>query len=165
LGSSNIKSIFTPWYVTGFTDGEGSFQITIQDIKGKGLTGFKPFLEYKITQNSHSVGVLIEIQKFFGCGRINIDNRESDTMKFVITKLDDLSSKLIPHFENYPLVTSKNLNYMDFKSAILLMKNKEHFNSKGINKLRLIKSCMNYSRSFEDKYNFCLSKKIDLHPC
>jgi hypothetical protein len=24
---------------------------------------------------------------------------------------------------------------------------------------------MNYSRSFEDKYNFCLSKKIDLHPC
>lgn len=34
----------SPWYITGLTDGEGSFQITIQDIKGKGLTGFKPFL-------------------------------------------------------------------------------------------------------------------------
>lgn len=34
----------TPWYVTGLTDGEGSYQRTIQDIKGKGFTGYKPFL-------------------------------------------------------------------------------------------------------------------------
>ena len=43
-GSTNINSILTHWYITGITDGEGSFQISIQDLKGNGLTGFKPFL-------------------------------------------------------------------------------------------------------------------------
>ena len=164
-GSTNIKGILTPWYVTGISDGEGSFQITIQDLKGKGLTGFKPFLEFKITQKNHSVGVLFEIHKFFGCGRICIDNRKSDTMKFVITNVDDLVYKLIPHFNKYPLITSKYLNYIDFKSAVMLLKDKEHFKYEGIQKLRFLKSTMNKARSFEDKYNFCMSNKISLDPC
>jgi len=63
------------WYITGITDAEGSFQISIQDIEGKGLTGFKPFLEFKITQKNNSINVLIEI-----CGRIIIDNRKTNTM-------------------------------------------------------------------------------------
>ena len=163
-GSTNINGIFTPWYITGFSDGEGSFQITIQDLKGKGLTGFKPFLEFKITQKNDSVGVLFEIQKFFNCGRICIDNRKSDTMKFVITNVDDLVYKLVPHFDKYQLVTSKYLNYIDFKSALILLKNKEHFKYEGIQKLKLIKSTMNKARSFEDKYNYCLSNKVSLDP-
>lgn len=162
-GSTNKNSVLTPWYITGISDGEGSFQITIQDMKGKGLTGFKPFLEFKITQKNHSVGVLFEIRKFFGCGRICIDNRKSDTMKFVITNVDDLTYKLIPHFDKYPLITSKYLNYSDFKSALMLLKKKEHFKYEGIRKLKLIKSTMNKSRSFKDKYNFCLFNKVNLH--
>lgn len=163
-GSTNINSILTHWYITGITDGEGSFQISIQDLKGNGLTGFKPFLEFKITQKNHSVGVLFEIQKFFGCGRICIDNRKSSTMKFVITNVDDLFYKLIPHLDKYSLITSKYLNYIDFKSALILLKNKEHFKYEGIQKLRCIKSTMNKARSFEDKYNFCTFNKVILDP-
>jgi hypothetical protein len=48
-------------------------------------------------------------------------------MKLVITNVDDLVYKLVPHFEKYQLVTSKYLNYIDFKSALMLLKNKEHF--------------------------------------
>jgi len=41
-----------PWYITGLTDGEGSFQITIQVMKGKGLTGLNLFLNLKLLKKS-----------------------------------------------------------------------------------------------------------------
>jgi len=157
-------NIIMPWYVTGFTDGEGSFQITIQDIKGKGLTGYKPFLEFKITQKSHSIDVLIEIKKYFKCGRISIDNRKTDTVKYVVTNINDIINKVIPHFDQYSLMTSKYLNYFDFKLAALLMSSKDHYSMKGIEELKNIKLKMNKGRSFEEKFHYCWSKPIILEP-
>lgn len=163
-GSSNVKGLFTPWYVTGLSDAEGSFQITIQDNKGKGLTGFKPFLEFKITQKNHSQGILYEVQKYFKCGRIIIDNRKTETMKFVVTNVNDLLTKVIPHFDNYPLTTSKYLNYIDFKLAVSLMNNKKHMSIIGINELKSIKTRMNKARCFKEKYEFCSKVNIVLKP-
>lgn len=162
LGSNRKHGVFTPWYVTGISDGEGSFQITIQDIKGKGYTGYKPFLEFKVTQKEESSGMLCELKKYFNCGRISIDNRKTQTMKFVVVNNNELIENVIPHFDMYPLKTSKYLNYLDFKSAVMLMKEKKHYDLNGIEKLREIKSKMNKARSFKDKFNFCWSKDIIL---
>ena len=163
-GSFTSSGILSPWYVTGISDAEDSFQISIQEIKGKGLTGYKPFLEFKITQKNYSVGILFEIQKYFKCGRINIDNRKTSTMKFVVTNNQDLINKVIPHFDKYSLITSKYLNYINFRSATYIMKDKLHYNLNGINMLKDIKSDMNKSRLFKDKYDFCWSKNIILEP-
>lgn len=162
LGSNRKYSVLTPWYVTGICDGEGSFQITIQDIKGKGHTGYKPFLEFKVRQKEDSCGMLYELKKYFNCGRINIDNRKTRTMKFVVTSNNELINKIIPHFDLYPLKTSKFLNYLDFKSAVLLMKDKKHYNLRGIELLKEIKFKMNKARPFKDKFDFCWSKDIVL---
>jgi hypothetical protein len=70
--------------------------------------------------------MLLEIKKFFFCGRINIDNRKTSKMKFVITKVGDIIEKLIPHFDNHPLNRSKFLNYNNFKLIGFLMKNMYH---------------------------------------
>ena len=113
-GNIDTYQGFNPWYVTGITDAEGSFQITIQDIKGRGNTGYKPFLEFKITQNKYSIDMLLKLKKFFNCGRINVDNRNTSTLKFVITNNDDIVEKLISYFDSYSLITSKWLNYNDF---------------------------------------------------
>lgn len=164
LENRNFGSVLTPWYITGISDGEGSFQITIQDIKGKGKTGYKPFLEFKITQKYHSINLLREIKKFFGCGRINVDNSKTGTVKFVITNNDDLINKVIPHFDEYKLKTSKYLNYLDFKKAIIMMSEKKHYNIEGINNLKEIKSNMNKLRSFKDKFYHCWNKDIIIEP-
>jgi LAGLIDADG endonuclease len=76
-------------------------------------------------------------------------------MKFVVTDISDIISKIIPHFESYNLKTSKYLNYVDFKRGALIMSEKQHFTLEGISKLKDIKSDMNRARSFEDKFNFC----------
>jgi len=152
-----------PWYVTGISDAEGSFQITIQNIEGKGNTGYKPFIEFKVTQKKHSVDMLLMIKNFFNCGRINIDNKKTSTMKFVVTNIDDIINIIIPHFDKYSLRTSKFLNYNDFKSAAILMKNKKHYSKEGIKELINLKSNMNKARSFKEKFDYCWSKDIILY--
>jgi hypothetical protein len=99
--------------------------------------------------------MLLEVKKYFNCGRISIDNRKTKTMKFVVTSNNDLIKKVIPHFDKYSLKTSKYLNYIDFKSAAVLMQDKIHFTNIGIDKLKEIKSKMNKARSFKDKFDFC----------
>src|SRR5277367_5428233 len=107
--SLSETSVLNPNYVTGLVDAEGSFQITllsqnkisdkslITDIQNNKLgTEF----EFKVTQKSHSVGILHELIKFFGCGRINIDNRTTDTKKFLVRSREDLIHKVFPHFKN-----------------------------------------------------------------
>ena len=145
-----------PWQVTGLTDGEGSFVYSISNT-GKGLTGHKISLEFKVTQKTHSEGVLYELKEYFGCGNVVIDNRKTDTKKFHINSLKHLLEKVIPHFDEYPCLTSKELNYKDWKKICLIMSKKEHLNISGMEEVNQIVSLMNKNRSFEDKYNHCKS--------
>lgn len=140
-----------PWQITGFTDGEGSFICSLLNT-GKGNTRVK--LEFKIAQKSHSEGVLSEIQNYFGCGSVVIDNRKTNTKKYHVTSITHIINIIIPHFEKFPCITSKNLKFKDWKEIALLLEKKEHLNNKGLKKIESIVSKMNSLRSFEDKYNY-----------
>jgi hypothetical protein len=143
-----------PWQVTGLTDSEGCFNCSISKTE-KGLVGKTVRLEFKVTQKTHSEGVLYELLEFFGCGNVVIDNRKSDTKKYHITSISPILDKIIPHFELYPCLTSKNLNFKDWKEIALIMKNKEHLTKKGMDKIINFSLKLNKNRSFEDKYNYC----------
>jgi hypothetical protein len=153
---ARINESLKPWQVTGLADGEGAFVCTISET-GKGFTGKSVSLEFKVTQKSHSSGILYELKEFFNCGSVVIDNRETDTKKYRVKSLDSILEKIIPHFESYPCLTSKYLNYKDWKEIALIMKNKEHLTIKGIDKIKEVSSKMNKARSFEDKFNYCNS--------
>ena len=62
-------------------------------------------------------GIFYDLQRYFLCGNIQIDNKAADALKFNVTKLDDILSKVIAHFDSYPLLSSKNLDYQDFKKV------------------------------------------------
>jgi hypothetical protein len=109
-----------PEYVTGLSDGDGHFGININ------RAAKKVSLEYKITSHCASLGLLKDLLAFFGIGRINIDNRGDNTMKFVVSSLQHIISVIIPHFEAYPLQGSKHLNFLAFKEAALLMNSGAH---------------------------------------
>ena len=82
----NLKNLYvTAEYILGFVDSEGMFGLIVQ--KGGSRIGYKFTLEFKISQKSHSLIVLEAIKKFFGCGRIAIDNRKNDVYKYVVTDL------------------------------------------------------------------------------
>jgi LAGLIDADG endonuclease len=124
---------------------------------GAGSTGLTVKLEFKITQKSHSEGILHEVRNYYGCGSVVIDNRSTDTKKYHVTSISDILLKIIPHFNVYPCLTSKYLNFNDWKKIAIIMSNKEHLTNKGIEKIIDISSRMNTKRSFEDKFNYCKS--------
>jgi len=59
--------------------------------------------------------------RYYECGNVQIDNRKENAFKFNVNKLDDIIEKIIPHFDKYPLVTSKNLDYLDFRRVAFMM--------------------------------------------
>lgn len=89
---SDIYINLTPWWVTGIIDSEGNFSIVTQ----KTSKGYKISLNLKVTQKEHSKGILLALQKYFGCGNIYIDNRKENAYKFSVNKIDDILYKIIP---------------------------------------------------------------------
>ena len=148
LGSPEQK-LASQW-VTGISDSEGNFSISTQKTKN----GHKFTLAYKVTQKTHSAGILYDLQRYFECGNVHIDNRGEDALKFNVTKLDDIIFKIIPHFDSYPLLTSKNLDYQDFRRIAYMMKDGLHLNEEGMTNIITIKENMNSKRSFEERWNY-----------
>lgn len=149
-----------PYWVTGFIDGEGSFIIAI--LPSTGPNNKKVSLRLSVTQKSHSVGILYELKNFFGCGQVIPSSK--DCMRFVIQKKEDILTKIIPHFYNYPLVTSKGLNFRTFKEAAEIVARGEHLTLNGITKIIELKNLMNKNRSFEELFNYLNFKVITLKP-
>lgn len=110
-----LNAKLNPWQVTGITDGEGGFfcSILTSDTNNLDKTRIRVKLEFKITQKSHSEGILHELKEFFECGSVVIDNRDTKTKKYHVTSLSNIIEKIIPHFEFYPCLTSKHLNFKD----------------------------------------------------
>src|SRR5205814_9998697 len=65
--------------------------------------------------------------------------------EFIVTRTDHIVEHIIPFFEEHPVVGSKHFNYLDFKSATYILKNKEHLNpdGKGLEQILQLKSGMN----------------------
>ena len=57
-----------------------------------------------------------------GCGRISTDR---NTLVFTISKLKDIETILIPLFEQFPLNTTKYLDYLAFKKAFFMFINRD----------------------------------------
>jgi len=140
-------------YISGFIDGEGSFNVTISKDK-KRSNNYRIICEMHITQNERSVRVLEEIKEYLKCGIVKTDNKLTKTMKYQISSIIDIKEILIPYLEEYPLLTSKYLNYQTFKEVIEIMYKKEHLTKEGVEKIKGLVRKMNNKRTYMEKYEF-----------
>lgn len=106
------------------------------------------------------------LAEYFQCGTISVDNKENKTLRYLVNNKLDIETKIIPHFLNYPLVTSKKLNFNSFNKAFDIFKKGEHLTPEGFSLIVSLKNEMNKSRSFEDKFasSWSESNNITLHP-
>jgi hypothetical protein len=72
----------------------------------------------------------------------------------IITSLKEIIGVVIPHFDNYPLITKKYADYILFKKIVYCVKNKEHLTKEGLSKIVSLKSSMNLGLSEELKKDF-----------
>ena len=91
-----VELIMDPWFVTGFTDGEGCFNVQI--FKSTTKTGEAVKLSFIITQHIRDENLIRSLILYFGCGNIYKSRKE---VYFKITKLSYL---IPPPIKFYPFL-------------------------------------------------------------
>lgn len=139
-----------PWWITGFVDAEGSFGISM--VKKEEV--FKTTLQFKVSQNKPNETVLKSMVEYFGAGNVHVDNSSTNTIKFQIQDLVSIRKKVFTHFEKYPPVTSKMMDYNDWKKAMDILVDKKHLTTEGNNSLVEIINNMNNKRPKEERWQY-----------
>lgn len=131
---SNLSSVSYGYWIAGFSAGESNFFITI--------SGTKVWLRFSIAQDSRDILLLKSLVEFFNCGYVS-QYKNRKVCEFIVTKINDINTYIIPFFDKYKIEGSKHRDYVNFKEAAILIKNKEHLTEKGLNKIIELKKYMN----------------------
>ena len=115
---------FLSAYVSGYADGEGCFTVSISP-RATLKVGWEVRPSFSVSQNGDRAEVLYAIQQLLGCGSIRPD-RSDMTLKWETRRLEDLLDRVIPHFERYPLLSSKRYDFDRFASICRLMAGGAH---------------------------------------
>ena len=128
-----------PLYVTGFSDGEACFHLAIGK-NAKYKLGFYVNPGFSIALHKKDENLLRKIQEFFG--GVGVLREKENIVQFRVFSIKDLDV-IIKHFDSYPLISKKLADYLLFKEALELIKNKEHLTIEGFNKIISIRASMN----------------------
>ena len=161
INPKTYSLITLPWFVTGFTDAEGCFTIIARKSpilwgwspsgarpKGqspsgtRSSTGWKIEASFIINLHKKDVKLLKAIQDFFG-GIGRISKERNGCRDFTVSSLDQIVTKIIPHFDKYPLITQKLADYILFREVIMIMKKGEHLTSSGLKAIINIRASIN----------------------
>jgi hypothetical protein len=84
-----------------------------------------------VSQNGDRAEVLRLVESYFECGSIRPD-RSDKTLKWETRRLGDLVERVIPHFERFPLLSGKRLDYERFAAICRLMSADAHRTAEGL---------------------------------
>jgi hypothetical protein len=128
-------------YLSGYADGEGCFCVSINKSKRhKFRWEIRP--SFSVSQNRERAEVLKLFKNRFQCGSIRPD-RSDKTLKYEVRNIEDLNSNIIPHFEKYPLISSKQKDFELFAEICKMMINKAHLTKEGLTSILTIASQIN----------------------
>lgn len=138
-------------------DGEGCFHITIAKKTGY-RTGYSVNLSFSIGLHSKYEDLLRMIQSYFG--GIGILSVTGSKVLWRVLSVKELMI-ITDHFDQYPLITKKRLDFLLFKEALQLFINKDHLTPEDLIKMASIKASINNGLSISLKEAFPTAKLID----
>jgi LAGLIDADG endonuclease len=141
-GSRNTL-VDLPSYISGYVDGEGCFTVSISP-RPRLSVGWEVRPSISVSQNGDRSQVLLEIQRYFGCGTIRPD-RSDRTLKWEVRSLPLLRAKIVPHFCRYPMRSGKQNDFELFANVCERMARGEHLQVDGLKEIVRLAGRMNPS--------------------
>nr|YP_009663693.1 hypothetical protein [Dactylella tenuis]QCW06831.1 hypothetical protein [Dactylella tenuis] len=126
----------------GLTDAEGTFYIKHRNVNTNAYS-----FKYSIGVHIDDKDMLIFIQKTLGMGKVFISGKKVEYEVFDFKSI----AKIIKIFTNYPLNSTKLLNFLDFKKAFELYKSSNRKSDEVIQEIAKLKNNMNTKRT---NFNF-----------
>lgn len=152
----NQTFILSAGYISGLTQTDGSFFCSIV-LSSKHRFGFQIRPKFSITADLDSKYVLDNIQMYFKCGKVNT-NLKNHTAEFLVERLEDLKTKIIPHFQSFPVFCAKLHAFNLFKEIVTALSNKDKRTIEGRRELLRMALSMNVTTNRkEERIDFLFS--------
>ena len=132
-GAYGVAVPLDPWYVTGLVDGEGCFCISLA-IRAKLRLGLEVRPSFSLSLNEKDLRLLEDLQTFFACGWIR-ESKSDRTFKYEARSIGDLTSKILPHFERYPLRGDKARSCAGFSHVCRMIEQGDHLQRDGLREI------------------------------
>lgn len=71
--------------------------------------------------------------EYLGCGNISVNGT---VVEYTVIKINDLTDKIIPLFQKYPIQGVKYKDFLDFILVLELMNNKIHLTEEGLDQIK-----------------------------
>ncbi len=130
-------------YISGYVDGEGCFSVSFSKREKMNI-GWEVKPSFAVGQNFDRREVLDLMSKYFNCGSMRRDYADK-TLKFEVRSLKDILENIIPHFESFPLKSSKQKDFILFAEICRRMNKLEHHTIEGFRKIVELAYSMNGS--------------------
>lgn len=139
-------------------DGEGCFHISLRK-KSRGQAGYASELSFSIGLNKKDIELLKLIEAYFGgIGVLSVNKKMA---LWRVRSIEDLKV-IVGHFDRYPLITKKRIDYILFKAAMQLIINEEHLTEEGLREMASLRATINKGLSKTLKQAFPDVKPIEL---
>jgi len=146
----NEKPLISDYWLSGFIDADGGFLINYgkKNIKEREIIKFTMTIEQRmvdpITQESYDT-ILTLISKFFDVNlRIRCQKSTQRSYYRIVISSRKSLNVLIDYLDINPLLSSKYLNYLDWKSGLWIKYNNKPLSA--TNKINILKLKMNMNK-------------------
>lgn len=137
------------WYLSGFADGEGSFNISLKK-DAEYSTKWKIDPSFNISQRD--ISNLILFKKILGTGTLR--KRKDGVIYYEVRNYRMLALRVIPFFEKFKFRSlSKQKNFSLFRKAITLMMQGSHLTENGLKEILILREKLNPGRGRKRKYS------------
>ena len=120
-------------YISGYTDGEGCFSVSIWR-RPRLYVGWEARPSFSVCQKQGKGNVLKLIRDYFGCGSIRPSSTDG-TDHYETRSVHDLIAKIIPHFERYPMLSTKQQDFERFKEICGIVATGAHLRVSGLRQI------------------------------
>jgi LAGLIDADG endonuclease len=136
-------------YISGYIDGEGCFCVSFVPSK-RHRFGWEVRPSFSVSQNRDRAEFLEKLKELWGCGSIRPD-RSDQTVKYEVRSIGDLIRVVLPHFREYPLLSSKQQDVELFDEVCRIVHAKRHLTPEGLT--QIVKLAMGMNPSGKRKYS------------
>ena len=135
----SCQSKINPWFITGFSDAEASFIVSMyRDENSKLKWRVNP--NFSIHIHIKDIGILESIKNTLGVGKVRKNSKS--TAIFRVDNIQELQV-IVDHFQKYPLIGAKVSDFLLFKQCYDLIKQKQHLTQEGLDKIIALKGNLN----------------------
>jgi len=141
----STKNLINPWFITGFSDAESSFIISIyRDEKSK--LKWRVNANFSIHIHIKDIALLHAIRDTLNVGKVR--KNSNTTAIFRVDNIQELQV-IIDHFNQYPLISAKFSDFLLFQQCYTIIKQKRHLTQEGLEQIISLRSNLNKGLSHE----------------